>query len=416
MSEASIGLKEEETPVVTDLDSAKEVYTVYRYRWAMLLTYSFAIMTSNFQLSRFAPLTQEFAEYFNTTNEVAWPDEPGIDFIGVSGSFYAIFFFPFSGYLVAKYGLQVLTLGTISVCVGNWWYYLSFTNFSSFLAAKCISTFGNCCIVSSLLRLVSHWFPPRERSLAIAVGAMIGPIGAGLAFGVGDMFKYGNEVVDVTLKSCESSFKSDFNQSELEFDKETELPFCFDEAEESFCCFTPTNIEGLNLLIALVSSVVVFFSLFIVRDVPPSPVAASGKKKEAISFIASMKLLLHNVNYVYLCIADLSTSALSIFGVAQIAVYELKSEYVYRQDVALYGHIVATDRFISNLSGLIFLSAFPPERLQDGFISGREFTFYICAISASVAVFLFWRMPNKRDYRRMVHDQNAEEETAVKVV
>eukprot|EP00924_Labyrinthula_sp_SR-Ha-C_P000095 augustus_masked-scaffold_39-processed-gene-0.31-mRNA-1 protein AED:1.00 eAED:1.00 QI:0/-1/0/0/-1/1/1/0/507 len=468
-----------------------ETFIAYKYRWAMLSVFALAALSRNFQSGRFAPLTQEFAEYFNTTNEVSLPDEPGIDFIAVSGSFYSLFFFPIAGYLVAKHGLKILSLGTIFLCAGNWWYYLSFTNYSMFLFGKFLSTFGNCCIIASLLRLVSHWFPPAERSVAIAVGAMIGPIGSGMILGLAGFFKTGNEVIDISLKSCEADFIGDYNESNFDLDEETGLPLCDDDAEEAFCCFTPTKIEALNLMIALISTLAMFLAVAVVRDVPPSPVAATGKKKEGISYIASMKLLLSHMNYVILCIADMCTAgpvfllfstisrvtppsvsdyasiaaagsilfsipcsyfvakylsrtqkfyeltyfgyiagcvgffaaaacitigqsvtdylflglmmiSLSVFGIWQIAVYELKSEYVYHEDIALYGHIVATDRFITNLSGLIFVAAFPPERFEGGFISGREFTFYICGIATLIPVFLISKMPNKRDYKRMI--------------
>lgn len=64
----------------------------------------------------------------------------------------------------------------------------------------------------------------------------------------------------------------------------------------------------------------------------------------------------------------------------QIAVYELKMEYVYDPRYDLEGNVMAIDSMLVNLSSLIFVSAIPPERFEGekvflvkGFFASADF-------------------------------------------
>eukprot|EP00924_Labyrinthula_sp_SR-Ha-C_P004760 snap_masked-scaffold_1-processed-gene-10.12-mRNA-1 protein AED:1.00 eAED:1.00 QI:0/-1/0/0/-1/1/1/0/512 len=470
-----------------------ETYIVYKTRWGMLALYCCSIIVNSFQAGRFAPLAQEFAEYFNTTNEVNLPDDLGVDFLTVSSSFFSIGLYPIAGFLVSKFGLYMMSLGSALLAVSGWWYYFSPPIISFYVVGKVFASAGSALVQSSLLRLAGHWFAPSQRATAIAIGGVFLPIGGAMIFVTAPMFKTGEELINLDLKSCKSDFSDSFNFSEAEIDIDTGEALCNELAEEKFCCYSPTDIDGLNLVCAVLTSVMALINLFFIRDTPKTPAGPTGRKKKGLGLIESLKMLFSHRNYITMCFADLFTSgplyvvfasisrvtppsvsdyastvgaiavvmgipaaivvakclskkkkyyefclsgyvlgftaflgasiclsigtdiadyifllffmgSISILAVFLVSAFELKTEYVYDHEVALHGHVVALDKLLGAVSNVVFVFSFPPERFEGGFISGREFTFYICSISVLIPVLLMTFMKDKRLYLRQIYE------------
>jgi len=71
----------------------------------------------------------------------------------------------------------------------------------------------------------------------------------------------------------------------------------------------------------------------------------------------------------------------------QTSIFELKLEYVFRNDISLEGWVVGTDRIVINLSTIIFVSLIPPERVGGGlntFIYGAIIMVIGCIPTATI--------------------------------
>ena len=96
----------------------------------------------------------------------------------------------------------------------------------------------------------------------------------------------------------------------------------------------------------------------------------------------------------------LGSTALVAFILWTVSVYELKMEYVFNKDFHLEGFIVGVDRFIINLSLVVFLASIPPERADNMRIEGGLFTLLIGLVFMVIGTVVVLTTPNKKDYRR----------------
>ena len=153
----------------------------------------------------------------------------------------------------------MMILASILLAVANWWWYFAFTNFELVLLSKLLSSIGGALNNVCLLRISQNWFAENQRATAVAIAAVVSSLGAGGALVFGPLFENGDRIINLNIKSCEDDFILEFNETDVDGDIE-----CNDDAEDSFCCATPTDIEGLNLSLAILSTILaVCFLIFI---------------------------------------------------------------------------------------------------------------------------------------------------------
>lgn len=94
------------------------------------------------------------------------------------------------------------------------------------------------------------------------------------------------------------------------------------------------------------------------------------------------------------------TLALAAYMAWQTAIFETKLEYVFSAHTSLEGIVVATDRFVINLSSLIFLSAIPPER-----VGSAQTLFYIGLAIMAVGCLPTALIRKRYNYQRLRYDK-----------
>jgi len=65
-------------------------------------------------------------------------------------------------------------------------------------------------------------------------------------------------------------------------------------AKNAFCCYLPVNIPKLNLLMAVLSTVAFIFIAVSVRNLPPTPPAASGEAAKNAPLFETLKRMFKN--------------------------------------------------------------------------------------------------------------------------
>eukprot|EP00924_Labyrinthula_sp_SR-Ha-C_P014824 snap_masked-scaffold_43-processed-gene-1.102-mRNA-1 protein AED:1.00 eAED:1.00 QI:0/0/0/0/1/1/2/0/509 len=284
--------------------SKQTEYKVFPYRWAVITVFASLYFCSGLQGSRYLALVPEFAEFYDTTNEFNPPNELGIDFLTVLGNILSLFFYPLSGYFVSKYGLNIMVLGGLLSAANSWLFYFAKDNFNIIIVTKVFSSLCHTMIVCCTLRVVAHWFPPVERPIAIAIGAIVGVLGNGASLMLGVFFTTGEDIIDITLKSCKEDFIIQFEISNFTFDEKSGGYLCTEEAEEQFCCFAETDIEFMNLVLAILVSFVGFLGVIIIREKPSIKPGPTANIKNSISFPKAIKTMFSHSNYATLCFAD----------------------------------------------------------------------------------------------------------------
>eukprot|EP00924_Labyrinthula_sp_SR-Ha-C_P008852 snap_masked-scaffold_2-processed-gene-4.27-mRNA-1 protein AED:1.00 eAED:1.00 QI:0/0/0/0/1/1/2/0/257 len=96
--------------------------------------------------------------------------------------------------------------------------------------------------------------------------------------------------------------------------------------------------------------------------------------------------------------------AVLAYSLVVISVYELKMEYVFHASYNLEGFVMAVDRVVINLSRLMFVASFPPERYKGPGLSGREFSFVVGSFSMILGVAILLSIKNKRSYQRTEYE------------
>mmetsp|Transcript_10114 Transcript_10114/g.17804 ORF Transcript_10114/g.17804 Transcript_10114/m.17804 type:complete len:527 (+) Transcript_10114:114-1694(+) len=445
--------------VVTAADG-REPFRVYARRWFILAGYSLTMFGWNLSGGRHLPITSAYARHFNTTNEIQGIKEFGVDAIPISTSITLLFTYFLGAYLVDRFGLNMLTIGSGSVCFSNWMWYFADTSLLVVLISRVVGALLGGAVPASLMAVSNRWFGERERSTATAIGSLCALIGSGGALIVSPFFAtQSDQVVDLTLKSCQRDLVPRFivELYDAAQTNGTEL-LCIDavrDAQDHFCCYLPVDIAALNLTMAVVPTLSFLFTLCVVRALPPTPPSPAAEKKDYPSVFKALSLLYRTERFIKISVSDLVVSGppavlvasisrifpgkvadysfvasaaglllgipaslivarflgrtkaywtFSMVGYAtgttlwilatiafavgstvayyvmsvlvvlsivafiswQTSIYELKLEYVFRNDVALEGWVVGTDRIVINLSAIIFVALIPPERVGGG--------------------------------------------------
>lgn len=245
--------------------------------------------------------------FYDTTNEFAGltPETLGIDFISLAGALMLVFTYPISGILVDRYGLGVMSFASVMLAMSaGWWWLLSGNNFLLTLSTRIVSSFAGSLNACCLLRVSNNWFAVHERALAVAVVAIVANLGTGAGILYGTFFIDDSTLrVNDDLRSCESDFLNS-----LTFDEQNDLGNktleCSDEALEAFCCAADIDMDSLNLLIAIILSVVAVYTCFVVIDAPEKPPSVAGSVKKCSTVWESVKTMFKHRNYNQICLAD----------------------------------------------------------------------------------------------------------------
>lgn len=221
----------------------------------------------------------------------------------ILGAILLVVFYPITGVFVDKYGLGVMSVGSVGVAIGAWWFFLAGTNYNAQLLSRVLTNFAGSLNATALLRLTNNWFAEKERPLAVAVGSIVATLGAGAALVYSPFWLLSDPVINFDLRSCDAAELLGQNNTPENINFLTGSD-CSTEAEDNFCCAADANIDGLNLSIAFLTTITAIFAIFVVRDSPPSAPSKAGKVRNSTSVIESMKLLFSHWNYVLICIAD----------------------------------------------------------------------------------------------------------------
>mmetsp|Transcript_18322 Transcript_18322/g.23389 ORF Transcript_18322/g.23389 Transcript_18322/m.23389 type:complete len:523 (-) Transcript_18322:93-1661(-) len=339
---------------------------VYRRRFHVLTVYCLGYFLWNWQDSRQVILASEYAEYFDTTTSFEPKQgELGVDFIKISASVYYIILYPIAGYLIDNYGIKLMLVAALLQVVGCWWWYLSFTAYYSVLVARLWSAIGGTLNASALLVMVNSWFPAKERPLAVGLGVLLANIGAGTSLIMGPLFATDDRIVNIDLKSCKPIFSTTFNTSGSSE--------CTDEAQDNFCCFTPTAIDFYNLILAILASIIFIYAVFAFRELPPTPPSIIAVQKKGPGFLQALKLMFSKGNYAQICLADFLSSGPPLVFFATI-------DRILPASIAEYDFYAA--------AGGIALS-FPAAALFGRYIAKHK-TYYSTTAFLYVTGFLFW--------------------------
>lgn len=258
---------------------------------------------------RHMPVVPSFAKYHSVPNEVSAPPLWGIDMFSIATSIVAIFAYIPSSYAIDRFGLVSTIAGSFLVAICTWVRYMAKKNITiAVLSVAAQALFGPL-ISTSLLAISNRWYPPRERVKATTVGSLLGALGSGLAFILPSQFRtYPHEVVDFTLKSCKSAKVAETTRVVYEARRASnQTLICTGKhlaARDHFCCYLPLDIDRLNLVVALVASCTFLFSAVAVRNLPPTPPAASGKQASYAGMWTSVKQCFRNQRFTKLSLSD----------------------------------------------------------------------------------------------------------------
>mmetsp|Transcript_3004 Transcript_3004/g.3570 ORF Transcript_3004/g.3570 Transcript_3004/m.3570 type:complete len:511 (-) Transcript_3004:1545-3077(-) len=339
---------------------------VYPRRFHILIAYALSYFLWNMHTFRQTILTQEYAKYFDTTNEFNPSEgELGVDFMLLADSFYLVLMYPLAGYLVDRYGMVCIAYGSVGQAISTWWWYLSFDNFGSVLASRVLASMSGVMIACGLLPLTMTWFPTTERALAVAAGTIVATFGAGAALVLGPLFYTGEQAVDVSLKSCEKDFRDNFNASAGSE--------CTEEAELDFCCVYPADIDTYNLILALACTLVAVYTVVVMQQRPPTPPSVVGKTKENPTFKQAVVLMFSHRNYAQICLADFIASGPPLVLFSSIS-------RIFPPSVSDYSFLVAATGLVLAIPVVAYFS----QRLA------KKQNFYGLTAATYTGGFLFW--------------------------
>eukprot|EP00924_Labyrinthula_sp_SR-Ha-C_P003556 maker-scaffold_53-snap-gene-1.3-mRNA-1 protein AED:0.00 eAED:0.00 QI:245/1/1/1/0.5/0.33/3/20/528 len=331
----------------------------YSHRWHVLAAFSLLYFFWSFEAYRYIGLTAEFAYFYSVTNEVSFDNGSfisGMDSLLSIGSFSLLLSYPIGGLLNDRFGLGVMKLGGLGLAATSWWWYLSGRNFDSVQVSRLFSSLAGGMVVTSLLRISKQWFPPRQRALAVAIGAISSTVGAACGLVIFPAMRETGDFIDFRLISCLDSFQENFFRDNPEylnftaeelFDEQLE---CTDDAEEDFCCSAQVDIEFINFILAIMGSVIALYTFWAVRDDPPIPPSPAGQVKPAptISQGCGLCFSKERFHYVQLCLADFIASGPVIVLFSTIS-------RIFPARVSAYTQLVsATSLVVSLPAGLYF--------------------------------------------------------------
>jgi sugar phosphate permease len=150
-------------------------YTVYRYRWLILLTYMLAVVFNQLLWITFAPITGQAAAFYRVS-------DLSIGLLSMSFMIaYLVVSFPAS-WVIDTYGFRLAVgIGATLTGVFGLLRGLAAANYTLVLLAQVGIAIGQPFILNSITKVAARWFPNQERatasgfgSLAIYLGILIG--------------------------------------------------------------------------------------------------------------------------------------------------------------------------------------------------------------------------------------------------
>jgi len=153
-------------------------YQVYRFRFAVLLSYCLVNASNAIQWISFAAITSLTGTYFNVSASMV---------NGLSICFFALYL-PgtiMATWLFTKYSMRTgFLVGAAMTAVGGWIRYgatfgdtTTTAAYAGLLFGQCVSALAQPVFTNLPAKVASRWFPTSERDKATVVGAIFNPIG-----------------------------------------------------------------------------------------------------------------------------------------------------------------------------------------------------------------------------------------------
>lgn len=274
----------------------------------MLLSFGVTIFSWNLSSLRHTAIVPSYALYHSTTNEISAPPSYGIDSISIISNIVLVFTSILGAYAIDKWGLKSMIVGSFVLAVSAWFWYFSGQSFVLVLASQILAAVFGPIVTASILAISNRWYPPSERAKATAVASLIAILGAASALLVSPLFATAkNEIVELELKSCEVEKLGGVLLDKIRDAQNNNMSLaCVDEfsvAKDRFCCYLPVDIERLNLMMGIISTVAFVFTAVCVKDRPPTPPAPSGEEKEYVNLWTGLKKLISSEGLVKLSVS-----------------------------------------------------------------------------------------------------------------
>lgn len=312
---------------------------VYFRRHLILLSYAITVFAWNLSGLRYTSIVSSYALYHDIPNEVSAPPFFGVDSFSLISNIMLVFTSLFGAYIIDRWGLKTMTLGSFVLALVSWLWYFSGTNQVLVILCKALAAIFGSILTASILAITNRWYPPRERAKATAFGSLVSVIGGAGALLIPPLFATQKDyVVELALRSCKVSeldlnIKNAFNNAKVL----GEQLLCTGEnasASDKFCCYLPVDIPKLNMAMAIVSTTAFVFTALCVKDLPPNPPAASGEKKKFISLWAGIKQVYSTQHLIKLSLSDFLVS-----GPVVLAYYAISR--IFPSSVKKYAFLVS---------------------------------------------------------------------------
>lgn len=282
---------------------------VYFRRHLVLLAYSLTIFAWNLSGFRQTAIVPSFAYYHGITNQLSAPPIYGVDSFSLSANITLVLTSLLGAYAIDNIGLKSMIVGSFFLAVSQWIWYFAKTNTVLVILSNILAALFGPIVTASILAISNRWYPPHQRAKATAAASLISTIGGAAALVISPQFATEkHELVELELKSCDV-----LNLEPFIVDKYNSLSaqgqnlVCEDTyavAKDSFCCYLPVDIPKLNLTMAIISTCAFIFTALTVRDLPPTPPAPSGSKKEYGNLWSGIKHIFSKEQFIKLSISD----------------------------------------------------------------------------------------------------------------
>lgn len=351
-------------------------------------------------------IVASYAKYHNIPNEVSAPPKGGVDMFTISFEVGSILSYIPSSYIIDKFGISFIILGSFMCSVANWIWYVAGKNTHLVVFANFVLGMFGSMIAVGLLAITNRWFKPDERTKATAFGNLMCNFGGFLGI-IMPIFlrKQVDHVIDSSLLSCNVSKLNDV----FPFYKGDEFKVSCDgdygKAKDLFCCYLPVDIPKLNFILALISTCTFIFTFLTVRNLPPVPPAPSGKYKTHKGFFKSLRSVFQRRNALVLTISELimvgppfliinTLSRIVPSTVSRFAIPAVLGGFTLAFPVTLYvAHLVDKTKYYFSVVLVTFISSavlwlcMSLSRISDSLLDSYVFTAFLILALISYVVF-----------------------------
>jgi FLVCR family feline leukemia virus subgroup C receptor-related protein len=255
------------TALLKDITSDSE-YRTYNYRFVISALYMCSAIVSSCMWVCTSPLITNLESIYDLSLFVVN--------LGTSLN-YLIIFIPMSflaNYIIDEMGLRKgILIGNFLTIVGLWVRTFSKDSFYYIFAGQVLGALGAPCILNTPQMISSVWYSPQERTMSTTILSISSPIGVGLGFFLPQLFVSASD----NVKGLD-------------------------------------QVNHLMFFIAIVGTVLLVPSFFLLKEKPRTPPSGAAKK-EKLNYKESLKNLIRNRNFlVFLGGASLSWGTYNVLA------------------------------------------------------------------------------------------------------